>query len=136
MNHKKHLHCSISQSSIKISLSVNLTTRPCILSSGITRKTCLPTQYIPYDFHYSHDSVFGAHMGYRKTYSRIEATFYYPNLQEVVRQRVRDCLTCARSKYTQHTAGELSSYSYSFPMEALFVDISFSLVAHKEINFS
>ena len=42
----------------------------------------------------AHDSVFGGHLGERKTRERIRLSFYWPNLRQDVQQYIRTCTEC------------------------------------------
>jgi len=39
----------------------------------------------------AHDSVFGGHLGERKTRERMRLSFYWPNLRQDVQQYIRTC---------------------------------------------
>lgn len=83
----------------------------------------LPTALIDVVFKYRHESPLGMHMGHQKTHDRVNAVFYHPGLERIIRERVARCLTCHRSKHSNTTYGTLSSTPTLRPMAKLYIDV-------------
>lgn len=45
-----------------------------------------------------HNSPWGGHSGYHKTYHRVKSDFYWPGLKATVRAHIRECDMCQRTK--------------------------------------
>ncbi|XP_055590749.1 uncharacterized protein LOC129742837 [Uranotaenia lowii] len=46
----------------------------------------------------NHDAPSAAHLGFQKTFQRVQAHFYWPKMREDIAQYVRRCTTCKASK--------------------------------------
>ncbi|KAK1412797.1 hypothetical protein QVD17_34310 [Tagetes erecta] len=47
----------------------------------------------------AHGTLMAGHGGFLKTYKRVTAQFYWPNMKRDVREFVQNCLTCQQHKY-------------------------------------
>ena len=75
---------------------------------------CVPICWRNSVMQLAHDSVFGGHLGERKTRERMRLSFYWPNLRQDVQQYIRTCTECQlRSRPTclSHQLHELTSHS-------------------------
>lgn len=83
----------------------------------------IPDRLIPMLFKYYHTAPSTAHLGIKKTWSRIEPHFWSPTLKETISEMVRTCTACQRSKQAPNTkVGFLSSETPSRPFEKVFID--------------
>ena len=62
----------------------------------------IPSALVPEILHSFHDDATGGHLGLRKTLARIRAQFYWPGLYESVKQHIRECDSCQRTKARHH----------------------------------
>ena len=71
-----------------------------------------------------HDSPLGAHLGYRKTLSRLGKKLYWPGINKEVKEYCTACLTCALRKATLHNRRMHWHYDLpSRPFERISIDI-------------
>ena len=71
-----------------------------------------------------HSALFGAHLGYEKTLSRIAKFYYWPNMTEHIRQWSNDCMACAtRKNPVTKIKVPLVPIMASKPMEMVGVDV-------------
>jgi len=62
---------------------------------------CVPECRSGHVLKLGHDSVFGCHMGERKTRERIRLPFYWPRLRQSVREYVASCSDCQLRSHAQ-----------------------------------
>ena len=55
---------------------------------------CVPKDRRPQILSLAHDSIFGGHLGERKTRDRIRLSFFWPRLQPDVHSYVMSCSEC------------------------------------------
>lgn len=86
--------------------------------------------------HYYHNSVStGCHLGMSKTMNKIRRYFYWDRLYEDVRNYVKECEVCNRSKQAQRIYhGEIVDYQCDKPMSKLYVDVAGSFPRSKNGN--
>lgn len=86
--------------------------------------------------HYYHNSTStGCHLGISKTVNKIRNSFYWERMFEDVREYIRKCEMCARSKQAQRTFhGEIVNHQATKPMSKLYVDIAGSFPRSKMGN--
>lgn len=98
-------------------------------------KIFLPETVIDLVFNFFHCSYVGGHFGILRTQHKINQYFYRPDLNEIVRKKVKDCLICGMSKAAQRRyEGELVSVEFKNTMDALFVDLIGPLPKTKNQN--
>lgn len=86
-------------------------------------RVVIPDRLIPLLFKYYHLAPTTAHLGIKKTWSRIEPHFWSPNLRHTIATMVKTCTYCQRSKQAPNTrAGLLSSEVPTRPFEKIFID--------------
>ena len=75
--------------------------------------------------HALHNSLTGAHLGVKKTLSRLKAGFYWFAFKDSVKTWIRKCLTCAARKRPHRTPrAPLRSYHVGAPMDRVAMDIT------------
>lgn len=85
---------------------------------------------VPFDYreklleHY-HDSLFGGHLGAKKTFSNLQRKYYWPNMFLSVKKYVKQCRDCQAYKASnQPPHGTMADYSPSFkPRMAYSLDL-------------
>ena len=71
-----------------------------------------------------HNSVTSGHLGFKKTYQKIQRRFYWYNLKEDVRNWIKKCVKCGARKRPAHTPkAPLSDIRVGAPMDRLDTDI-------------
>lgn len=71
-------------------------------NEGNTR-LCVPKGMVPEVMKEVHDGrTEAAHAGYHKTYNRISATYYWPRMSRSIKELVRTCDVCQKSKPRKH----------------------------------
>jgi hypothetical protein len=84
---------------------------------------------------YFHDSVLSGHLGARKTFQRIAAHFWWPQMQAEIFHYVRRCELCQRAKPSQNAqVGLYSATPSSQPMKKQFIDFLGPLTRTKRGN--
>jgi len=63
-----------------------------------TKRVVIPESMIKSVLECCHDSMCGAHLGVRKTTSKVAGRFYWPSMKEDVVQWIRSCKVCAAKK--------------------------------------
>ena len=58
-----------------------------------------------------HDSPSSGHLGIKRTEELITRNYWWPELHKDVKDHVKSCETCARSKYSRH-----KRYDYLRPL--------------------
>lgn len=90
---------------------------------GMRLKIILPNDLIDVVFAYFHESAVGGHLGVEKTKCKIAENFYWKNLEKDVKERIKGCVICSRSKPSQNQRiGFLSSEVPSGPLDKLYID--------------
>ena len=102
------------------------------IKKGIVGKMLRSGKFVPFVpekikdmiFQYFHASYFGAHQGQERTCQRIAAQFWWPNMKEEIRRRVRECEVCQKSKSkTTRDLGKFSSEPPGYVWERVYLDI-------------
>jgi transposase InsO family protein len=71
-----------------------------------------------------HDSLSGAHLGLKKTVSKLKQRFYWFGFKTSVRDWIRNCVSCGARKRPHHTPrAPLQSYRVGAPMDRVAMDI-------------
>lgn len=95
----------------------------------------LPLGLVNLVYKFFHESVMGSHLGIAKTQERIGQYFFRPNLNELIRNKVLNCLICSMSKPTlRQFEGRLVSVPFDSSLQCLFIDLLGPLVKSKEQN--
>jgi transposase InsO family protein len=72
---------------------------------------------------YFHDAMISGHLGAHKTFCRVSANFWWPNMRADVFGYVHNSAGCQQAKHAQNTAVGLHSASpASKPLERVFID--------------
>jgi len=72
---------------------------------------------------YFHDAAFAGHLGAFKTYRKVAANFWWPQMRAEIFQYVRRCDLCQRAKPAQNTlVGLHAAQPPSQPLERVFLD--------------
>ena len=73
---------------------------------------------------FCHNSLFGAHLGVRKTISQIKRRFHWPRMGEDVKTHVRTCATCQANKgpLLRYRAA-LADFRVGAPMDRVVADV-------------
>lgn len=83
-----------------------------------------------------HDSTTGAHLGFQKTWQKIQAHFYWPKMQQDVGKHIRTCSACKASKApnttTMPTMGDAKPAK--LPWELISLDFVGPFTRSKEGN--
>ena len=58
---------------------------------------------------HSHDSATAGHLGFRKTLLKAQRRFYWPRMQQDIKDYVRSCHICQLMKYGKKPIGRLHS---------------------------
>jgi transposase InsO family protein len=86
-------------------------------------RVVIPERLIPLLFKYYHLAPSTAHLGIKKTWSRIEPHFWSEHLKDTISNMVKTCTVCQRNKQAQNTKiGFLSSEIPTRPFEKVFID--------------
>ena len=73
---------------------------------------------------YSHDIKLSGHLGIKKTLGKIRQKYYWPGLQNDVKNYINGCETCAKRKGPNQTKKAPMQVTRSgYPMERIAVDI-------------
>ncbi|KAK3088259.1 hypothetical protein FSP39_016699 [Pinctada imbricata] len=84
----------------------------------------LPSVLIPRVVKASHNSLMSAHLGVKKTISKIEAYFYWYGLKADVTNWIRQCEFCGgRKRPSQKPYGKLRKYVAGAPLDRIATDI-------------
>ena len=85
----------------------------------------IPTSEIPRIMELAHDHATAAHLGRRKTLSRLTSRFYWPHMRRDVTHYVRACLLCQQYKPTnQKPGGLMKSIIVTEPWHTVGIDIT------------
>ncbi len=89
-----------------------------------TGKIVLPKALVNMVLKWYHSTVVGSHLGYYKTLHRIRRHFYWESLYKDIREYVKNCLVCLKSKQCQKKyEGPIISDHANKPMTKLYIDI-------------
>jgi len=98
-------------------------------------KIYLPERLTNMIFTFYHNSLFGGHLGITRTQSRINEYFYNPDLNAIIRDKVKKCKVCMMSKSSQvKYEGKLISIPIEQTMNTVFIDILGPLPRSKAQN--
>ncbi|CAF1040203.1 unnamed protein product [Brachionus calyciflorus] len=82
-----------------------------------------------------HSSIFGGHLGTKKTFSKILSRFFRPHLKASIIDYVKNCDICQRTKNTQPIRkGELKYLTPKLPNEIVTMDIAGPFTTSKDGN--
>lgn len=71
-----------------------------------------------------HDGPLAGHLGFNKTLSKLQASFWWPEMEKSVADWVRSCIICRRNKATRSKkAGLLSNMYAQRPFDRVHVDL-------------
>ena len=87
-------------------------------------KLLVPARYKADILRHSHDTLFAAHLGLRKTFERVRQRFHWYGMRSDVKQHIALCDTCQRSKaaHRKHRAA-LKDYRVGAPLDRVAVDV-------------
>jgi len=107
----------------------------------VVPRLIVPVVYRPYIISMYHDYAFGAHLGERRTYSRVSVNYYWYGCLDDCVKYVSSCTTCQSMKVQRRTAGrpkgiidepsapfELVSMDFVGPMNPKSGDFEYILV--------
>lgn len=95
----------------------------------------LPTTLVNLVFTFYHNSIIGGHLGISRTTAKVSEYFYHPELEQKIKQKVKDCHTCAMSKTAQRKfEGKLISLPIETSMNTIFIDLLGPLPTSKSGN--
>ena len=98
-------------------------------------KIYLPRKLINLIFQFYHSGILGGHLGIMKTQEKINEYFYYPNLNNVIKEKVKQCKICMQSKSAQrHFEGKLVSNPVNNALDTIFLDTFGPLPRSKQMN--
>lgn len=98
-------------------------------------KIFLPKMAMDLIFDFFHNSILGGHNGILRTQRKVNQYFFRPDLNEFIRNKVKDCLICKMSKTAQRKyEGQLVSVPIESTMNCLFLDLVGPLVRSKNQN--
>lgn len=84
----------------------------------------LPSQLINLIFKFYHNSIIGGHLGIARTIAKINEYFFHPDLELKIKEKVKECQTCAMSKSAQRKyEGKLISIPIEKSMNTVFIDL-------------
>jgi transposase InsO family protein len=108
----------------KFALRQQLLHRQVENESGPYLALVVPQSMVPVVLHKAHDSIFGAHLGIRRTTKRVKSQYYWPRLAKDVADYVNSCITCHMFKAnTRKAMGELIPLQVtSIPFEKIAID--------------
>jgi len=88
------------------------------------RRLVIPSSLVPKVLSFCHDHVFSAHMGIRRTIERCKSLFYWYRLGFSVREHVRQCETCQKTRGASKSfRAELMSFRVGYPLDRVAVDL-------------
>ena len=87
----------------------------------------------------AHDSIFGGHLGIKKTKDRIQTNFYWPGMQGDITSFCRSCDVCqkttAKGSVPRVSLGDMPLID--MPFRRIAVDLEqFHLQARRDIDIS
>jgi hypothetical protein len=95
----------------------------------------LPDKLINLVFTFYHNTIFGGHLGISRTQNKINEYFYNPELDKIVKEKVKQCQICSMSKTSQQKyEGKLISVPIEECLNTVFVDILGPLPRSKSGN--
>ena len=107
----------------------------CFPNRAKRRRWVVPAILRPMLLFYFHDSALAGHLGTFKTFRRIAANFWWPQMRTEVFRYVRRCVVCQRAKPAQDTRVGLHAAEPSkHPLQKIFVNFVGSLTRTKGGN--
>lgn len=95
----------------------------------------LPSSVVNLVYTFFHVSVVGSHLGVAKTQERIGQYFYRPDLNQLIRNKVLNCLICSMSKAAlRKYEGKLVSVPFDSSLQCLFIDLLGPMTPSKDHN--
>lgn len=95
----------------------------------------LPSHLTNVVFAFYHNSLIGGHLGIARTLAKIKEYFYHPDLENKIKQKIKDCHICAMSKTAQRKyEGKLISLPIETNLNTVFIDILGPLPTSKAGN--
>jgi hypothetical protein len=95
----------------------------------------LPHKLVNLIFNFFHNSIVGGHLGITRTQAKICQYFYKPDLNSLIKEKVKNCKTCIMSKSMQRKyEGKLVSAPIDTALNTLFVDLVGPLPRSKKNN--
>ncbi|CAF0929655.1 unnamed protein product [Brachionus calyciflorus] len=95
----------------------------------------LPTHLINKTIEKIHSSIFGGHLGVRKTYDKVRLRFYAPSLKKKTIKFIKECLVCQKIKQPQQfQKAKLQPLITNKPLQLITIDIAGPLPVSKEGN--
>ena len=92
---------------------------------GSSYQLVMPTVYQTRLLHQYHDTITGGHLGVGKTYSRIQARYFWPDMFRSVVLYVRTCVACQRKKSPPKSyCAPLQKYMIGVPFERIAMDVT------------
>lgn len=90
-----------------------------------TSKVVVPSVLYSVIYKYFHDSEIGSHLGFRKTLQRIRQIFTYQGMTKDIKQRIKNCLTCAKIKSSNMNMKHSmeSNIESKVPFEKVYIDL-------------
>ena len=78
----------------------------------LEKKLCIPTGSIRLDIlNDNHESLYGAHRGYKKTLAQLKRHFYWPKMKQEIYDYVKTCSKCQKAKSSNiKPYGKLQSF--------------------------
>lgn len=74
--------------------------------------------------HETHDSVFGGHFGFAKTYEQVKRKYFWKNMKKDIQDYIKRCDVCQRSKTCRQTKMPLMLTDLaSTPFEKVYFDV-------------
>ena len=102
---------------------------------AIRRRWVVPAMLRPMLLTYFHDSPLAGHLGAQKTFHKVAANFWWPNIRTDVFRYVRKCGLCQRGKPAENTrVGWHTAEPSTRPMQKLFADFVGPLTRTKRGN--
>ena len=84
----------------------------------------VPTKYRDQILQQLHDSATGGHLGFWRTYNKIQVRFYWPKLREYIKLWVQTCKPCQMRKGPKQTPrASMQTYLVGAPFERIATDI-------------
>jgi transposase InsO family protein len=72
-------------------------------SDSRRNRVVVPEALVPDIFRENHDSPLGGHQGIKRTLRRLHRSYYWQGMDEDVKERIRNCITCANVKSPRRT---------------------------------
>ncbi|CAF1019611.1 unnamed protein product, partial [Brachionus calyciflorus] len=86
-------------------------------------------------FNKLHTSIFGGHLGFEKTFKKIEERFFWPYMNSEIKEWVKSCDICQRLKISNKIVkAPLTPILPTRPLQIVTVDLTGSLPKTKNSN--